>query len=73
MLVLLATRKKPRPWISRSSGLPVDWAEPGPIRLSIEPTIAPRPTSIGFVPPLFDVGPEAPRITWESSSTNVVR
>ncbi len=71
--VTWATRKKPSPWIITSSGLPVDCEAPPVIRLSIEPSVTPRPTWAAFAPPAPPPGPEAPRCSWVSESLNVVR
>src|SRR6476620_11175492 len=54
-------------------GSPVDCSEPVVIRLSIEPTVTPRPTCSGLEPATLPLGPAPARTSCESSSTNVVR
>src|SRR5438067_11601865 len=68
----LPTRKKPSPWMARSSGLPVCWIAPAPIWLSIAPSWTPRPICIGFVPPNETDGAEEPRWSWYSVSLKAV-
>ncbi len=71
--VLVPTTRKPSPCRPTSSALPVLWNEPADMIWSIEPTVTPRPTCSGLVPPLAAVWPEPPEINIESSESNVVR
>ncbi len=71
--VLVDTRKKPGPVMATSNTLPVDCSDPPCIRLSIEPSVTPRPIWAAFAPPAPPPGPEAPRCSWLSESLNVVR
>src|SRR3954463_5200761 len=66
-------RNQPSPWMATSSALPVVWMAPLVIRLSIVPSVTPRPIWAELAPPKPAPEAELVRISCWSWSLNVVR
>src|SRR5947208_1489571 len=66
-------RNQPSPWMATSSALPVAWTAPPVIRLSIEPSVTPRPIWAELAPPKPAPEAELVRMSCWSWSLNVVR